>query len=108
PPEQERRSLLHGVAEFTERAARTTPLVLVFEDLQWADESTLLLIRLLAQRGAQVPALAVVTSRDTDLKPGCPLAAVLPELLRQRLVDEIRLGRLTEDGVATLLAGRAG
>ena len=38
PPEQERRYLLHGVAEFTERAARRTPLMLVYEDLQWADE----------------------------------------------------------------------
>ena len=108
PPEQERRYLLHGVAEFVERAARATPLVLVYEDLQWADESTLLLIRLLAQRVAQVPVLAVGTYRDTDLKPGCPLAAVLPELLRQRLADEIQLGRLTEDGVAAVLAGRAG
>jgi class 3 adenylate cyclase/tetratricopeptide (TPR) repeat protein len=108
PPEQERRYLLHAVAEFTERAARTTPLMLVYEDLQWADESTLLLIRLLAQRVAQVPVLAIGTYRDTDLKPGCPLAAVLPELLRQRLADEIRLGRLREDGVAAVLAGRAG
>ena len=34
PPEQERRYLLHGVAEFIERNARQTPLVLVFEDLR--------------------------------------------------------------------------
>jgi len=108
PPEQERRYLLHGVAEFVERAARATPLVLVFEDLHWADESTLLLIRLLAQRVAQVPVLALGTYRDTELKPGSPLAVALPELLRQRLADEIQLSRLTEEGVASVLAGRAG
>jgi predicted ATPase len=108
PPEQERRYLLHGIAEFLERNARATPLMLVFEDLQWADESTLLLVRVLAQRVAQIAVLAVGTYRDTDLKPGCPLAAVLPELLRQRLAEEILLGRLTEQGVASLLEGRAG
>jgi class 3 adenylate cyclase/tetratricopeptide (TPR) repeat protein len=108
PPEQERRYLLHGIAEFVERNARATPLVLVYEDLQWADESTLLLIRHLAQRVAEIPVLAIGTYRDTDLKPGRPLAAVLPELLRQRLAEEILLGRLTEDGVASLLTGRAG
>jgi predicted ATPase/class 3 adenylate cyclase len=108
PPEQERRYLLHGIAEFVERNARATPLMLVFEDLQWADESTLLLVRLLAQRVAQIPVLAVGTYRDTDLKAGCPLAAVLPELLRQRLAEDILLGRLSEEGVASLLAGRAG
>ncbi|MBI4518715.1 MAG: AAA family ATPase [Deltaproteobacteria bacterium] len=108
PPEQERRYLLHGISEFLERTARATPLLLVFEDLHWADESTLLLIRHLAQRLAQIPVLVVGTYRDTDLKPGRPLAAVLPELLRQRLAEEIRLGRLTADGVAAVLAGRAG
>ncbi len=108
PPEQERRYLLHGVAEFVERAARATPLVLVFEDLHWADESTLLLLRHLAQRLAQIPVLALGTYRDTDLKPGSPLGAALPELLRQRLAEEIRLGPLGEAGVASLLAGRAG
>jgi predicted ATPase/class 3 adenylate cyclase len=108
PPELERRYLLRGVTEFVERAARATPLMLVFEDLQWADESSLLLIRHLAQRVAQVPILAVGTYRDTDLKPGRPLAAVLPDLLQQRLAEEIVLGRLAADGVAALIQGRAG
>jgi predicted ATPase len=108
PPEQERRYLLHGVAEFVERAARAMPLLLVFEDLQWADESTLLLIRHLAQRISGGPVLAVGTYRDSDLKPGTPLAAVLPELLRQRLAEEILLGRLSEESVVSLLEGRAG
>ena len=78
PPEQERRHLLHGIAEFLERNARATPLLLVFEDLQWADESTLLLVRQIAQRVAQIPVLAVGTYRDTDLKPDSALAATLP------------------------------
>jgi predicted ATPase/class 3 adenylate cyclase len=108
PPEQERRYLLHGIAEFVERNARATPLMLVFEDLHWADESTLLLVRLLAQRAAHVPVLAVGTYRDTDLTPGRPLAALLPDLLRQRLAEEILLGRLDAAGVAAVLAGRVG
>ncbi len=108
PPEQERRYLLHGVSEFVERAARGTPLVLVFEDLHWADDSTLLLIRHLAQRLAQMPVLALGTYRDTDLRAGSPLGAALPELLRQRVAEEIRLDPLGEAGVAALLQGRVG
>ncbi|MGH7894495.1 MAG: ATP-binding protein, partial [Candidatus Binatia bacterium] len=108
PPEQERRYLLRAVSEFVERAARTTPLVLVFEDLHWADESTLLLVQHMAQRLPQIPVLVLGTYRDAELKPGRPLAAVLPGLLRQRLAEEIVLRRLTEDGVAALLEGRAG
>jgi class 3 adenylate cyclase/tetratricopeptide (TPR) repeat protein len=108
PPEQERHYLLRGVSEFVERAARTTPLVLVFEDLHWADESTLLLVQHMAQRLPHVPVLVLGTYRDAELRPGRPLAAVLPGLLRQRLAEEIVLRRLTEDGVAALLEGRAG
>lgn len=108
PPEQERRYLLRGVSEFVERAARVTPLLLIFEDLQWADESTLLLVQYLAQRLAQIPVLVVGTYRDTEVKPGRPLAGVLPGLLRQRLAEEIVLRRLTDAGVAALLEGRAG
>jgi class 3 adenylate cyclase/tetratricopeptide (TPR) repeat protein len=108
PPEQERRYLLHAVSEFVERNARAMPLLMIFEDLQWADESTLLLIRHLAHRLAEIPALVVGTYRDTELGPGCPFAAVLPELLRQRLADDIVLGRLTAADVTALLEGRAG
>jgi predicted ATPase/class 3 adenylate cyclase len=108
PPEQERHYLLRGVCEFVERAARTMPLVLVYEDLHWADESTLLLAQHMAQRLPQMPVLVLGTYRDAELKPGRPLAAVLPGLLGQRLAEEIVLRRLTEDGVAALLEGRAG
>jgi predicted ATPase len=108
PPEQERRYLLHGVAEFVGRNARRNPIALVFEDLHWADESTLLLVQHLAKRVSEIPLLAIGTYRDTELKPGRPLAAVLPELLRQRLADEIVLSRMTEEGVTQLLQGRAG
>jgi class 3 adenylate cyclase/tetratricopeptide (TPR) repeat protein len=108
PPEQERRYLLHGISEFVGRNARNNPILLVFEDLHWADESTLLLVQHLAQRISGIPLLAIGTYRDTELKPGRPLAAVLPELLRQRRADEIVLGRLTEEGVSEILQARAG
>jgi len=108
PPEQERRYLLHGVSEFVERNARARPLLLVFEDLHWADESTLLLVQHLAPRLREIPALVVGTYRDTGLQPGRPLAGVLPGLLRQRLAEEILLRRMSEEGVAAILEGRAG
>ncbi len=108
PPEQERRHLLHGVVEFIERAARQTPLFLVFEDLHWVDEPTLALLQHLAQRLASISVLVVGTYRDTDLKPGRPFALALPLLLRLRVTDEIVLRRLSENEVAAVLLARAG
>ena len=77
PPEQERRYLLHGVGEFVERTARARPLVLVYEDLHWADESTLLLLRQLAPRLSGIPVLAIGTYRHTELSPDRPFARLL-------------------------------
>ena len=65
PPDQERRYLLHGVGRFVERAALRQPLLLCFEDLHWADESSLQLIAALAQLGPTIPLLLV-----GELPPG--------------------------------------
>lgn len=108
PPEQERRYLLNGVAEFIERAARVQPMMLVFEDLHWADESTCLLLRHLAARLRSAPVVMVGTYRDAELDSRSPFARAVKELLRERLAEEYVLRRLDRGGVAALLAGRAG
>lgn len=107
-PEQERRYLLHGVGEFLARAAAIKPLVLVFEDLHWADESTLLLLRHLGPRLADTPLLVVGTYRDDEVRPDRPLAAALGPLVRDLGAVDLHLRQLDEDQVAELLAARAG
>jgi DNA-binding CsgD family transcriptional regulator len=56
------------------------PAVVVLEDLHWADEATLDLLRLLARRVATVPALVVVTYRDSELERDHSLRVALGEL----------------------------
>lgn len=107
-PEQERRYLLHGVGEFLARAAAIKPLVLVFEDLHWADESTLLLLRHLGPRLADTPLLVVGTYRDDEVRPDRPLAAALGPLVRDLGAVDLHLRQLDEAQVAELLAARAG
>jgi class 3 adenylate cyclase/tetratricopeptide (TPR) repeat protein len=108
PPDQERRYLLHGFGRFVERAALRRPLVLCFEDLHWADESSLLLITALAQIAAELPLLLVASYRPGDVGPRHVLSRTREELTRGRLATEIRLAALSESDVALLLAGRAG
>ncbi len=69
PPDQERRFLLHGCGEFIDRAARVQPMLLVYEDLHWAGESTCRLLRHLAERLRDSPVLMIGTYRATDLDP---------------------------------------
>jgi class 3 adenylate cyclase/tetratricopeptide (TPR) repeat protein len=108
PPEQEQHFLIHGVCQYIERAAQVQPMLLIYEDLHWADESTLLLLHHLAQRLHEIPVMVVGTYRHTEVKPGSPFAAALPNLLRRRLAGEILLKRFSEDHVSALLEGRAG
>jgi tetratricopeptide (TPR) repeat protein len=108
PPEQERRYLFNSVQEFLERAARVQPLFLVWEDLHWADDATLLLLQHIAQRLHEMPMLIVGTCRDVELDVARPLAAALRELTRQRLAHRIALRRLPQDGVAAMLEALSG
>ena len=108
PPDQERQYLLQGFSRFVERATLRRPLVLCFEDLHWADESSLLLITALAQIAGGLPLLLVGSYRPGDIGPGHPLSRAREELARSRLATEIRLTALAEADVALLLAGRAG
>ena len=108
PPDQERQYLLHGFGRFVERAALRRPLVLCFEDLHWADESSLLLITALAQIAGELPLLLIGSYRPGDIGPRHRLSRAREELARNRLATEIRLTALPEADVALLLAGRAG
>jgi serine/threonine protein kinase/tetratricopeptide (TPR) repeat protein len=103
PPEHRRRFLFNAYREFAERSARVTPIVALFEDLQWADESTLLLLQHLAQAVEGMPILLVGTYRDVDLQIGQPLARTLESLLRLNLGTRILLRRLSLAGVERML-----
>ena len=104
PPDQQRHYLFTQFREYLERAQRNLPLVLLFDDLHWADESTLLLIEHLAAQVGRMRILLLGTYRDVDLDVGRPFAKCLERLTRQRLADRISLRRMPESDVADLLA----
>jgi DNA-binding CsgD family transcriptional regulator len=80
--------------------------VVVFEDVHWADEATLDLLKFVGRRIRQVHALVIVTYRDDELRRESPLWQLLGELPRSSL-RRIPLPCLTESAVAAL-AERAG
>ena len=73
-PEQQRRRLLATLIEWLLGAARAQPLVVVIEDLHWADPSTLELIQLLAEQGATTRMLLLYTARP-EFRAEWPLRA---------------------------------
>jgi predicted ATPase len=81
--------------------------VVVIEDLHWADEATIDLVRFLARRVRNVPVLLVVTYRDDSLAPGHPLRVALGDLGRHRSTRRIGLAPLSAQAVG-ILAGDSG
>jgi DNA-binding CsgD family transcriptional regulator len=76
--------------------------VLVLEDVHWADEASLDVIRLLARRIEAVPALLVLSYRDDELDRSHPLRLVLGDLSGGGQVTRVELGGLSRSAVATL------
>ncbi|MDP8955452.1 MAG: tetratricopeptide repeat protein, partial [Actinomycetota bacterium] len=78
-------------------------LVVFLDDLQWADESSVLLLQNVAHGLANIPVLVLGTYRNVELDVYRPFGRVLDNLVRQRLVHRIALKRLSEEGVRTML-----
>jgi class 3 adenylate cyclase len=100
--ETERTAIFGAVTELLETATASAPVLFVLDDLHWADESSLLLLRhLLRLRLPRV--LFVVTYRDTELARTHPLAALVADLRREDSVDRVVLRGLGGDDVRELL-----
>ena len=71
-PEELRRRQLSAMTAWFLAGARSQPIALAFEDLHWADPTSLDLMRALAERGAQAPLLIVATTRP-EFRPAWSL-----------------------------------
>jgi tetratricopeptide (TPR) repeat protein len=93
-------------AVYADLAAAQRPTVLIFEDVHWADETTLDLMRFLGRRLGTVPALVLATYRDDETGRDHPLRSRLGDLATQSAVSRMALAPLSLDAV-TALAGRS-
>jgi tetratricopeptide (TPR) repeat protein len=84
------------------------PVLLVLDDLHWADRPTLQLLRHVVKSPEQAPLLIVATYRTAEVGTEHPLFELLADLRRDRLFERISLAGLDEDGVAALIASHAG
>jgi tetratricopeptide (TPR) repeat protein len=89
-------------AVYADLAGAQRPTVLVFEDIHWADETTLDLLRFLGRRLGTAPALVLATYRDDETGPDHPLRSRLGDLATQSAVSRMALAPLSLDAVTTM------
>ncbi len=105
-PDTERHRLHTAVADLLAGAGARRPLLLVLEDIHWADGPTLVLLRHLARSGG-VRVLVLATFRDADADVPAELAGALADLRRLDHVVRLRLGPLSAEDIGEF-ARRAG
>ncbi len=107
-PETERYLLYAAAAGLLEGAAAQEPIVLVLDDLHWADGPTLSLLRHVVSTGSSMRMLIVGTYRDSDLAREHPLTALLADLHREQGVQRLKLTGLEAEDVLALMEAVAG
>jgi DNA-binding CsgD family transcriptional regulator len=100
--------LFAAAADAVRAVAVGTPLVLVVEDLHWADASTRGLVSFLARGIRADPVLVVATVRAEELDPARPVSVLIGELARMPHAERLVLAPLDRAGVAALVEAITG
>ena len=93
-PAQQRRRTLAALLDQFESHARQQPILLLIEDAQWADDTSLELLNLIVERARQLPIVALVTFRPEFEPPWAGLANV----------GTLMLGRLDRENVESIVS----
>ena len=107
-PEMARGRLFGLLLVLLEQLAARQPLVLVIEDVHWADRSSGELLAFLVRNLRQAAVLLVVTCRSDEPGQARPVRRLLAELGRLEAVTRLELKRLSRGQVAAQLAGILG
>jgi tetratricopeptide (TPR) repeat protein len=104
----ERLLLLEGVVELLAAASRDVPVLIVLDDLQWADLASLQLLRHVIWTSTSMDVTIASTYRDADLGRAHPLTKLLSDLYRHGNVRRLPLAGLDDVDMVELMTGAAG
>jgi predicted ATPase len=98
--------LFRQTRDFLAALATSCPVVLLLDDLHWADTATLDLLRFLGRSLASMPLVLLATFRDDELTRRHPLSQLLPTLVRESAATRIELRRIAAADIRTLIDAR--
>ena len=107
-PEQARFRLFDSITTFLKNAAQSQPLMLVLDDLHWADKPSLLLLQFLTREMGGSRLLVVGTYRDVELSRQHPLSETLAHLSREPVFRREVMGGLSRKDTGDFVEVAAG
>ena len=105
PVDKLREPLLKSVHAFLAGVQGNRPLLIVLDDLHWADEATVMLLRDIAERMQNSRIAVIGTYWDTELDSARAVSTAVSRLLRRRRAQRITLGRLSDQSIERIVAG---
>jgi DNA-binding SARP family transcriptional activator len=103
-----RYQVFEAVVSVLTRASVRWPLLLVLDDLHWADKLTLLLLRHVLRHAEGTRLLVVGTFRDVEVARDHPLIDLLGDLRRERRYDRLKIDGFDQEATHALVADRFG
>jgi len=108
PHEQARFRLYEAIGAFLEAIGATHTLVLILDDLQWADTASLDLLCHLARHQSNAHLLVLGAYRECEIERNPVLARTLAELTRQRMLSTVAVGPLSAEETGMLASSKLG
>jgi hypothetical protein len=102
-PDEERFRLLDAVSQFLIAMSERVPVVLVLDDLHWADKGTIAMMRHVARFVTKHRILMLGAYRDVELDRQHPLSDALAQLRREVEYERIALKGLDESDIGAML-----
>jgi anti-anti-sigma factor len=102
-PKQEQLRLMSNLTRFIKQATHERPWLIILENLQWADQSSLELLRYLGHHLSSMSLLIIGTYRDVELASGHPLLTTLRDLSTYATYHHLPLRRLSQSDLNRLL-----
>jgi DNA-binding CsgD family transcriptional regulator/HEPN domain-containing protein len=99
-------ALFHDTQRFLRELSARQPLVLLLDDLHWADTASFDLLRFLSRSAAETALLILVTYRSDELTRRHSLYQLLPTLEREARATRLDLRRLSPEAVRSLVVSR--
>jgi class 3 adenylate cyclase/tetratricopeptide (TPR) repeat protein len=109
--EQARLAFFEGVTQFVRNLSQEGPLLFLLDDIQWADAASLRLIEYLARQVPSLRLLLILSHRDSDVTENDHLRAMLSELRKEHLLQDVPVKRMSAEPsqrlVSAILSGEA-
>ncbi len=103
-PEQEQHRLWEAARELLTSISGGIPLLIVLDDLQWADASSCELLAYLARHIQGYPIIIIGTCRDSELTATSPLRPLMVDLQREYAMETLSLSPLSDEQISILVS----